>query len=133
MTSWGSLRRKPTAWAKPDVREQSMKHILVGAEKCVKDLGGNYLDYRSDYDRYHEMNFKKFRDFLIGVHKETDHRDDLVKFFGPNNIFFFGSFDARTKTGNTFQTYFKDGIFKSAGLVSDYLRAADRRVPASLE
>lgn len=126
--------KKPSVWIIPAKREEAMKHILVGEEKCVKDLGESYLTYRQDWDRYHEMNFKKFRDFLIGVHKETDHRDDLTKFFGPNNIFFNGSFQAKTKTGNFFQTYFKDGVFKSAGIIDDYVRGAGQgRTPASIE
>lgn len=125
--------KKPSIWVIPSKREEALKHILVGPEKCVKDLGKDYLAYRSDYDRYKEINFKKFRDFVIGVHKETDHRDDLIRFFGKDNIFFNGSFIAKTKTGNTFQTYFKDGIFKSAGVVDDFVRGADRRLPASIE
>ncbi|MFZ4712085.1 MAG: hypothetical protein ACOYL6_00100 [Bacteriovoracaceae bacterium] len=122
--------RRPNQWRKSDFRGRALKRLQVGPDACVKKLGKDYLAYREDLDNYHQINLKKFRNFTINLHKETDRIHDLYKFFGEKNLFFNGYFAAKTKSGNNFSTFFQDGVFRGLGVVDNYLRA--NRSPSSI-
>lgn len=124
--------KRPNKWADIDFREDAIKRPQIGNEHCVKQIGQDLISYKEDFRKYKEINLKKFRDFMIKLHKETDRIQDLHPFFGEENIYFNGYFQATTKTGNSFQTFFKDGIFRGLGIVDDYIRGDNRRMPASV-
>ncbi len=124
--------KRPTQWQKADSREKFMKRLQVGPELCVKDLGEDYLAYKADYEKYNEINMKKFRNFLIGLHKKTDRINDLYHFFGEKNLFFNGYFSAKTKSGNNFNTFFQDGVYRGLGLIDNYVKGDAWRAPAAI-
>jgi hypothetical protein len=120
----------PNRWAQRNYREHMMKRLQTGSALCVKQLGKDYLAYKEDLDNYHQINMKKFRDFMIHLHKKTDRVRDLNLFFGENNIFFNGYFASKTKAGENFSTFFQDGVFRGLGIVDNYIRA--NRTPAAI-
>lgn len=52
--------------------------------------------------------------------------------FGVPNVFFFGSFTAKTDVGADFQTNFHEGAFKGLGAVDHYMRVENLRAPSSI-
>jgi hypothetical protein len=120
----------PNRWTQKSYRDQMMRRLQTGSALCVKQLGKDYLKYKEDLDKYQLINMKKFRDFMIHLHKKTDRVKDLNLFFGDNNIFFHGYFSAKTKSGENFSTFFQDGVFRGLGIVDNYIRT--NRSPAAI-
>jgi len=52
--------------------------------------------------------------------------------FGVQNVFFFGTFDAKTEVGAGFTTNFHEGAFKGLGAVDHYMRVENIRAPSSV-
>lgn len=115
--------KRVESWKHEDFRKKELEDLQFGNENCVKNFGKQYLNYKEDYiSNNREINFKKFRNILIDIHKKTDRKLDLAYFFGEGNIFFDGLFRAMTNHNRSFQTFFKEGTFKGLGVIDHYLR-----------
>lgn len=74
----------------------------------------------------------RLRNLTQSLHQESDNKIDLFHFFGLENVFLHGSFQAQTDFG-PFRSDFNEGLFRSLSAVDGHMRAQKiGRAPASL-
>ncbi len=84
-----------------------------------------------------EIPLWRLRFFLQNMHDESRTKLDIYSFFGWNNVFIDGNFQAKRSDGRgIFINFFKEGVFRGTGIVSKYLlerpsREKLNRLPAS--
>jgi hypothetical protein len=72
------------------------------------------------------------KNFSSNIVNNSYSKVHFYNLFGVQNVFFFGSFDASTITGNAFTTSFHEGAFKGLGAVDNYMRIENLRAPSSV-
>jgi hypothetical protein len=112
----------PTYWVNRQLRERLMREWEAGAHNCVVYTGRKYLDYIKDVRERGLMNLKKLKNFIGKFYKHNHDLNKLLDLFGRDKVFLHGSFEARTNSGQPFQTYFNQGEFKGLGVIDSYRR-----------
>lgn len=100
--------------------------------RCYKKLTKKFVSYLSELNQTQEIPLWKLKDFLRYFNKYSDHRHDLTRIFGAENVYFNGSLKAMTKQKVPFLTYFNEGTFTGLGIIAKYQQDALMRTPASL-
>jgi len=72
------------------------------------------------------------KNFATNVANNCHSKVHYFNLFGVQNVFFFGTFTARTDVGADFQTSFHEGAFKGLGAVDHYMRVENLRAPSSV-
>lgn len=79
-----------------------------------------------------ELPVWRLSDFMTKMYEKSKHKQDMYNFFGVQNVFFHGSLNAKSRDGQDFQSYFREGNFKGTGLINNYLKDSGIRAPASI-
>lgn len=83
-------------------------------------------------DQWNTVPMHTLKNIVSDFAEFIDNRAYFYALFGNKNVFFHGTFEARTPTGSPFITYFHEGDFKGLGIVDDYMRKQNLRSPASI-
>jgi hypothetical protein len=110
-------------WADPKKRRRYLKSPQVGKELCVKELFKRYASYMRDVENDSEMNLDKLKKFLTFYLKKSKTYENLVNLFGHDRIFVHGRFTSYTDTGESYITYFNQGVFSGLGLIESHKRS----------
>lgn len=124
---------KSEDWSHESSRKYLLERRQSGSEKCVKEIGLDYLQFRYDYFANHlKPSIKKFKDFITKYYKRSGDLSDLQDLFGHENTFINGRLQAQTGLGIPFNTAFSSGQFRGLGVIDNFKRAEGSRVPASI-
>jgi hypothetical protein len=72
------------------------------------------------------------KNFATNVANNCNSKVHYFNLFGVPNVFFFGTFTAKTENGADFETNFHEGAFKGLGAVDHYMRVENLRAPSSI-
>jgi hypothetical protein len=115
--------RRVSKWKNAKKRSRFLRRIQVGKELCVKKLGKSYLSYMNEVRNYGQMNLDKLKKFLTYYLKKSKTYENLVDLFGHDRLFVHGRFAAYTNSGESFVTYFHQGVFSGLGLIESHKRS----------
>lgn len=121
-------------WTDESSRQKLLKRSQKGPEKCVKDIGKKFLDFKRDYlANYLKPSLKRFKDFISLYYKKADNIAALQVLFGLENTFIHGSLRAKMgQAGAPFNTTFSAGQFRGLGVIDNFKRSNTSRAPASI-
>jgi hypothetical protein len=120
-------------WTREKEREKLLKKQQTGKEKCVKDMGKDYLSFKEDFVVHqHKPSIAKFKSFLTQYYKKCNGIPDLTNLFGAQNVFINGKLEASTSMGFPFNTVFSSGQFRGLGVIDNFKRSETSRAPASI-
>ena len=120
-------------WLNEAKRKSMLGTIQKGADNCVKNLGKDYVAFKTDYaSNYLKPSLAKFKTFLGKFYKQTENISDLQALFGPENTFINGKLSATTSIGSRFETVFSSGQFRGLGVIDTFKRSSSARMPASI-
>lgn len=125
--------KKMNDWANQKKRTELLRKKQSGKELCVKNIGNDFLSFKSDYqEHYFQPSITKFKAFLTQYYKNSDGLQDLVDLFGEENSFINGKLQAKTSLGSDFNTVFSSGQFRGLGVIDNFKRSTGSRMPASI-
>lgn len=75
----------------------------------------------------------RLKDIIQTIYLEHKNKTQILSFFGYNNVYYYGNFEAYTSEGLPFITYFNEGRFDGLGIVDNFRRDNNLRSPASVE
>lgn len=81
---------------------------------------------------WNEVPLWSLKELSNAIVKNNYDRVHMYNMFGVSNVFFYGSFKAKTLDDKDFITHFSEGEFKGLGAIDHYLRAEKVRAPASV-
>ena len=120
-------------WMNESKRNTFLKRLQVGKELCVKNIGKNFLAFKSDYEQNAlKPSLTKFKNFLTQYYKQSGSLTDLTDLFGAENTFIHGQLKATTPQNAQFVTAFSTGQFRGLGVIDNYKRLVGSRQPASI-
>lgn len=125
--------KRENEWSNESFRNELFKQKLMGKELCVKKMGSEYLHFLNDYYS-HEFNpsLASLKKFLKMYYKKSTQLSDLELLFGEGNIFIMGKLEAKTSAGHSFKTHFSSGQFRGLGVIDNFKRKTESRLPASI-
>lgn len=88
--------------------------------RCKKRLNKRYNRLYKYNQKNTTINMDMFRDFISMVYNYSYKIDDFTIFFSKDTISSNGSINAFTDTGEVFNSYFKSGQLKRAGVISNF-------------
>ncbi len=112
--------------------KKSKRYIFRPAKKrsflknCVSDLTIKTPDQMVDIPLW------PLKNLANNIVNNCNSKVHYYNLFGLKNVFFFGSFNARTESGAAFTTNFHEGAFKGLGAVDHYMRVENLRSPSSI-
>lgn len=125
--------KKKAQWMQDDQRREMLQRSQSGNEKCVKDIGMNYLQFKYDYaTNLLKPSLAKFKSFITKYYKESENITDLQSLFGAENTFINGKLQASTSLGMPFNTAFSSGQFRGLGVIDTFKRGTGSRMPAAI-
>lgn len=125
--------KRANEWMNETKRNHFLRRAQVGAELCVKNIGKNFLAFKTDYQANQlKPSLAKFKSFLTGYYKKSQSLTDLTDLFGEENTFIHGQLKATTSLGTQFVTNFSTGQFRGLGVIDNYKRSLGSRQPASI-
>ncbi len=75
----------------------------------------------------------RLKDFAESLHRYSKHKIDFYNYFGIQNVFLYGKFDATTKDGGAYKANFSEGKFQGLGVIEDAKALGNvGRAPASV-
>ena len=95
-------------------------------KQCLSEM--TFKD-KADWTEIPLWPLKSFADNIVNNSNSKVHYYNL---FGVQNVFFYGTFDAKTANGQDFTASFHEGAFKGLGAVDNYMRLENLRSPASV-
>ena len=101
-------------------RGRFVKRSLSSAQKCALKIIERFEDYIQEYDQWGSINLLKLKRFLGYYYSKTKNLNHLIALFGHDHLFIHGDFQAKTKSGKNFQTFFKSGQFKGLGVIDKF-------------
>jgi hypothetical protein len=120
-------------WIQEANRLEMLNQNQTGKEKCVKNLGLKFLDFKNDYAANHlKPSLVKFKAFMTKYYKQSQDITELQALFGEENTFVNGKLQAKTGSGIDFSTVFSAGQFRGLGVIDNFKRSNGTRVPASI-
>lgn len=125
---------KINEWSQEASRKGLLDRRQTGREKCVRDIGRKFVEFKKDYaSNYLKPSLKKFKDFITQYYKKAENIAALQALFGEENTFINGSLQARMGgAGVPFNTTFSAGQFRGLGVIDTYKRGTSGRTPASI-
>ncbi|GEM_PF-2010240 len=75
----------------------------------------------------------RLKDIIQTIYLEHKNKTQILSFFGYDNVYYYGNFEAYTNEGSPFITYFNEGRFDGLGIVDNFRRDNNLRSPASME
>jgi hypothetical protein len=125
--------KKAQQWTIESSRRDLLLQAQEGTEKCVKDLGLVFVDFKSDYaNNFLKPSLAKFKNFLKNYYKKAKTIADIQALFGAENTFVNGRIQAQTSVGVAFSTTFSAGQFRGLGVIDTFKRKTGGRSPASI-
>lgn len=112
--------------------KMSLKYIFSpgkrrGAiKKCLSEIN------RLPNEEWVNIPLWTLKNFSNNIVNNSYSKVHYFNLFGVKNVFFFGSFDAMTKTKSSFTTNFHEGAFRGLGAVDNYMRLENLRAPSSV-
>lgn len=100
-------------------RVPSWEMAPVKNKYCYQKLTWRYNDYQKD--KFAENKIWTLADFVETVNYYSENKDALYYLFGIENVYFNGKIVAQIENGEKYNNYFKQGVFKGAGIISQYL------------
>jgi len=100
------------------------------SEGCVAELSGHF-DLYNKGKKMGMIPVVKLKKFMLSFSAITDKKNDFDKLFGEKNVFLYGEFSARTKSGVNFLTNFREGVFTDLGVVDSQEYIGNGRAVAS--
>ncbi len=101
--------------------------------KCYDKISDHYQKYYKNYGQYKDISLDDLKNFINYYVKYSDSKQDLINLFGMENLFFNGSFRARTDNNFNYLTYFSEGTFDGLGIIDNFNRENELvRAPASV-
>jgi hypothetical protein len=85
-----------------------------------------------DKTNWTEIPLWPLKTFANNIVNNSHSKVHYYNLFGVQNVFFYGSFDAKTSDGQNFTANFHEGAFKGLGTVDHYMRLENLRSPASV-
>ncbi|MFL5785640.1 MAG: hypothetical protein ACJ76H_13575 [Bacteriovoracaceae bacterium] len=121
-------------WTTDATRAKLLKETpATDEDKCVRNIGLNYLSFRDDYVANHKApSLRKFRDFLTQYYKFTENITALNDLFGFDNTFISGRLSGKFSDGQIRSIPFANGQFRGNGVIDNFLRANGGANPASI-
>lgn len=101
-------------------RRRAFRERLDKTLRCAKTSIKRYIEYMDDLAKYKSISIEKFERFLGYIFKQSDSYQQLVPFFGEENVFIHGQFQGMTNKKMPFQMFFKDGLFQEFGVIDRY-------------
>ncbi len=124
---------KAQQWSLEGSRRELLLEKQTGPEKCVKDLGLVFVDFKGDYaNNFLRPSLAKFGDFLKKYYKKSTSLADIQALFGAENTFVNGRIQAQSNVGVAFSTTFSAGQFRGLGVIDTFKRKTGGRTPASI-
>ncbi len=80
-----------------------------------------------------EVPLWRLKDIIQTIYLEHKNKTQILSFFGYDNVFYYGNFQAYTSEGQSFISYFNEGRFDGLGVVDNFRRENNLRSPASLD
>lgn len=113
-------------------QKKSLKYFLFPAKKraYIKNCIGD-LTYKNE-NAWNEIPLWSLKNLSQTIVNNTYSKVHFYNLFGVENVFFYGSFDAKTSDGRNFTTHFNEGAFNGLGAVDHYMRVENIRAPASV-
>ena len=99
----------------------------VMVSKCMETLSK-----KVDADINHKIPLWRFKSFVQTLYEKSKNKIDVYNFFGLQNVFIYGNFQAQTETGLPFLTNFNEGKFRDLGVVDTFKQDNNMRTPASI-
>lgn len=126
--------KKLKDWTSEATRAQLLKkNPSESEEKCVRNVGLNYLSFKEDYaQNFKAPSLRKFKDFLTQYYKVAESITALNDLFGAENTFLSGSLSGKFSDGSIRAIPFSNGHFRGNGVIDNFLRANGSREPASV-
>lgn len=112
--------------------KKSLKYIFSPSKKrafvknCLAALNLKTPEQWTDIPLWNLKNFAN--NMAANCHSKVHY----FNLFGVQNVFFWGTFNARTENGADFTTNFHEGAFKGLGAVDHYMRVENLRSPSSI-
>ncbi len=127
------LSSKVEEWSQESSRRELLEENQTEKDACVKEIGQNYLSFRSDYLRNElRPSLARFKDFITKFFKKAGNISDLQTLFGKDNTFINGKLQATTSRGNPFNTTFSSGQFRGLGVIDNFKRSSGQGLPANI-
>lgn len=126
--------KKLKEWTAEATRAKLLKETPDSdAERCVRNVGLNYLAFRDDYAQNHKApSLRKFKDFLTQYYKNAESITALNALFGMDNTFISGRLSGKFSDGVIRSIPFTNGQFRGNGVISNFLRGSGDKNPASI-
>jgi hypothetical protein len=126
--------KKLKDWTNEVTRAKLLKENPSAAEeKCVRNIGLNYLSFAQDYQANNKApSLKKFKDFLSQYYKMSENLTSLNSLFGLENTFISGRLSGKFSDGVIRSIPFANGQFRGNGVIDNFLRANNGKNPASI-
>jgi hypothetical protein len=126
--------KKLKEWTTEATRAKLLKETpKVDAERCVRNVGLNYLAFKDDYDHnFKAPSLRKFKDFLTQYYKMVENIAAMNNLFGLENTFISGRLSGKFSDGVIRSIPFANGQFRGNGVIDNFLRANNGRNPASI-
>lgn len=80
----------------------------------------------------HKVPLWRFKSFVQTLYEKSKNKIDVYNFFGLQNVFLYGNFQAQTETGLPFLTNYNEGKFRDLGVVDTFKQDNNMRTPASI-
>lgn len=90
------------------------------SSRCIHRLMSRYDNVYNDNMKYTTINMNLFRDFVSMIYNYSYKVEDFEIFFDKKNISMNGSINAKTNSGELFNSYFNNGQVKSTGVISSF-------------
>lgn len=95
-------------------------------KNCLSKIN---IKEKEDWNEVPLWSLKELSNAIVRNNYDRVHMNNM---FGVSNVFFYGSFKAKTLEDKDFITHFSEGEFKGLGAIDHYLRAEKVRAPASV-
>lgn len=107
-------------WSKRKKVEMQKACMLMLTEKDPQQVGRDIPLWR-------------LKDFAESLHRYSKHKLDFYNYFGLQNVFLYGKFDATTNEGGAYKANFSEGKFQGLGVIEDAkMLGTMGRAPASV-
>ena len=100
-----------------------MRRTYSSSQRCALKLIDRFEKYKKEITVYNHINLLKFKSFMGYFFSKSEKLEDIYALFGKDNVYLYGQFNAKTKQGTLFQTYFQSGQFKSLGVIEEFKRS----------
>lgn len=109
-------------WTNANQRKKELNQLQVGRDLCIKNLGKVYIEIKRILMDEHEYDLAKISELMKSAIKVSKSLKAVKLLFGENTSFLHGKFEAKTKQGKSFTSYFSHGTFDGLGVIEKFQR-----------